>query len=907
MVAGSTRGTAALRWERIAARDGAETLLVSNGEREQLVYSRRAPREQAARQVADLELWDCDLVVWIGLGLGHHLRALLERRGSTGAAAPRMIAVEPSRDWAAAWQRDSSLCELSEEALETVIVPDGSDWQGRLRDQLSRPGTGSIRAFVLPHVGEIDADFRARSLEVLEMIESVGAATESTGIDLAAGDAGAASPELRTAFEAWQSLGNPLRAYEVAKKAGDPNWQAEAAAAWTALFERFRANFEANRVPLGSHHLVGSRADAFRFTGDVERDLALCEDVAWTVAEAGVGLLVVRDGVWKKLDYGDPPAELGDLAKELMPIVWDDIASPHWLRWFREKRPEQFLTMRPTVYVVLRSRAMFRILLHAEVWADVLGASDYYWLIGPNAASAMRDLLVRRPMLLPPIKHFRVDLDRAPTDLPWESIAHWAAAERERRFHHDNRMAALHYERVEAEGWPKLRGGRTTPSRATAPASVAQHRGRGSTDPRARRADDSGSPLRILFITCRYTTVLQYTISDLSAAFEAIGCETQTIIELDDTERINNHEVARRIARFRPDLIVQIDSLRPHFPWVDSRIPYVGWLQDRLPRLFEPDVIAQLGMRDLALAMWPELAEQCRKAGYPEVGLLPVAVNAERYSSPTETIEPSEGAELDVAFVSNVKEPSIPGLLEAIAEYCREHGYGWGDPTHYAALLDWLEQTVHLKVPDGLRSDFQFQLYVEFERYLQRIEVVRWAIDAGLRIGLFGAGWEQSSEFAPYARGWVKPGAELRDLYRNALCHLQINLDTNVHTRVFECLASGGVVIARAHPTDRSPGGLAEHLEIGREVLTFADREEFVAVVERLRAQAAWRREVARRGHARVLREHTYQHRAREILRAVSARLETEFGHGLATRSDFALDPRARTVGSRFANGKVGS
>lgn len=881
MGAGSTRGGVSLRWERLPARDGAETLLVSNGEREQLVYSKRAPLEQAGRQVAEVELWDCDLVIWIGLGLGHHVRALLEHRESRDGEGPRMIAVEPSPDWAMTWQRDSSLQELAERALEDVIVPDASNWQDRLRDHLTRPDVGSVRAFVLPHVGEVDADFRARSLEVLEMIESTGAGVNSADPERSPNSSLTVWSELRAAFEAWQSLGNPLRAYEVAKKAGQRSWQDEASAAWTVLLAQWQERFEANRAALDGHHLVGSRAEAFRFTGDVERDLGLCEDVAWTVAESGVGLLVRRDGIWRKLDYGDPPVELGDLAQELMPIVWDDVASPHWLRWFRDHRPEQFLTMRPTVYVVLRSRAMFRILLHAEMWPEVLGASDYYWLVGPNASSGLRDLLVRRPMLLPPIKHFRVDLDPAPVELPWESTAHWATAIRERRFHHDNRMAALHYERVEAEGWPKLRG----------------------------RSVYSDSPLRVLFITCRYTTVLQYTIADLSEAFEKIGCETRTIIEFDDTERINNHEVARQIACFRPDLIVQIDSLRPHFSWVDPRIPYVGWLQDRLPRLFEPEVVAQLGDRDLALAMWPELADQCRKAGYPEVELLSVAVNADRYSTRADTPEPSRSAEespLDVAFVSNVKEPSIPGLLDAIAEYCREHGYGWGDPSHYAALLEWLERTVDLRVPAGARSDFQFQLYVEFERYLQRIEVVRWAIDAGLRIGLYGAGWEQSKEFAPYARGWVKPGAELRDLYRDALCHLQINLDTNVHTRVFECLASGGVVIARSHPTDRRPGGLAEHLEIGREVLTFADQDEFVAVVERLREQPAWRREVARHGRERVLREHTYEHRAREILRAVSARLERELGNSPA-RLDFALGPQARAIGSRFANGKVGS
>ena len=143
----------------------------------------------------------------------------------------------------------------------------------------------------------------------------------------------------------------------------------------------------------------------------------------------------------------------------------------------------------------------------------------------------------------------------------------------------------------------------------------------------------------------------------------------------------------------------------------------------------------------------------------------------------------------------------------------------------------------------------------------------------GLDVRVWGKGWEASEEFAPLARGSVAPGEPLRDLYAAARIHLHMNSDTNVHGRVFECLLSGGFILAWAHPTDREPGGLGEALEIGREVETFSGREDFERKVRQYLADEAARRAVSEAGRARVAREHTTVHRAAEILRRVRQRL----------------------------------
>ncbi|MCA8961891.1 MAG: glycosyltransferase, partial [Planctomycetes bacterium] len=302
--------------------------------------------------------------------------------------------------------------------------------------------------------------------------------------------------------------------------------------------------------------------------------------------------------------------------------------------------------------------------------------------------------------------------------------------------------------------------------------------------------------------------------------------------------------------------------LRSGFPGLSDRMPFVGWIQDRLPRLFDPGSVAALGDRDVCYGMWPSIVEECRAHGYPWVETLPAAVNHRRFAT-----EPRTRAEYEaeVAFVSNVARPQPEALIPLVECYIREHGYGHGQPQHYAALRRFLEGR-GLVVPAERRASFEQQLYVGFERYLQRREVLRWVRDAGFDLRLFGRGWESDPEFASHARGPVEPGEDLRDLYHSARVHLQINLDTNLHARVFECLAAGGAILAAETPDDHRSGGLGDHLEIGSEILTFGDRTSCLALIDDLLQRPDHRDAHVDAGRRRVLAEHTYVHRARRII-----------------------------------------
>lgn len=90
--------------------------------------------------------------------------------------------------------------------------------------------------------------------------------------------------------------------------------------------------------------------------------------------------------------------------------------------------------------------------------------------------------------------------------------------------------------------------------------------------------------------------------------------------------------------------------------------------------------------------------------------------------------------------------------------------------------------------------------------------------------------------------------------------------------RCYGVPACGGFLLSetRVHAKD--------DFDIGKEWVDFSDMEDCVGKVRRYLANFPEAREIAERAHARVLREHTYEHRARAIVTAARewrARMES--------------------------------
>lgn len=386
-----------------------------------------------------------------------------------------------------------------------------------------------------------------------------------------------------------------------------------------------------------------------------------------------------------------------------------------------------------------------------------------------------------------------------------------------------------------------------------------------------------GDAPRVLCVTGLFTTVLQYVTRDVSAALESLGCRTFVLKEPSRIGRHTTRTFVRAIDEFRPDVIFTIDHIRPEHAAIGlPPVPYVCWIQDPMPQLFDPALAKGVGDLDFTYVVVPEWRERCLSVGYREVGVLPMAVNPDLFCP-----GPADPAlACDVAFASHVKAPAVcaqyPRLLTLLLEEMKDVPIGTiPDLAYFDALLSRVEARIGAHVKGPARPQVVLDLYQTLPRYRYRVPPVQWAREAGLRVKLFGEGWGTVPELAPLACGWLANGEPLRNLYRSAKVNLHINQGgLNLHQRVFECLASGGFLLARALPSDTQPGGLGKSFEIGREIVTFQDREDCVAALAKYVGDESARREVIDAGRARVLAGHTYSHRMKVVLADVRARLE---------------------------------
>ncbi|MFN0056922.1 MAG: glycosyltransferase [Planctomycetota bacterium] len=636
--------------------------------------------------------------------------------------------------------------------------------------------------------------------------------------------------------DSWLKLKNPAQALAWAHAGADDARAAVAASAWDAQRADFDARRNKNRAQLASRATCGKIPEVSNARAAA---LAGCmTGVTWGDVGRGLEALRFDDGRLTPIAPRSLPAAVETMARTAVPYLWTGFQSIPWLRAFLANRPDGFLGMRQPIYIVVPDAELFALWLDLEDLSDVFDRPEVFWHVGADWDAQLSALLSERPLLLPPTQVISLGAPTAASEALTRMFAE-RAARRERCI----AQLADHYAALEAD-----------------------------ID---RRWVVRGAPPRVFLITTRYTTVLQYATRDLESAFRQLGCATELVIERDEAEQLTSDGVLTQMAAFSPDIVVQIDALRPHLPFIDHRPLHVCWIQDRLPRLFDREVIAALGTRDLVFAMWPQVLAECRAAGYPELELLPVAANTAVYNDAARVR--SEFVH-DIAFVSHVEPPPLAGPVEPIVraalELIPQIGYGNGVRAHYAELLERIENRLGVRVNDSSRVAILHLLEVQVERYVQRTEPIRWARELGHDVRVYGRGWDQMEEFRSIAAGPVTPGGDLRDLYRSARIHLQINTDTNVHPRLFECLAAGGMLLARAHPGDTARGGLGDFLALDREVLTYRDREDFATKVNRLLGEPEWRAGFVARGQAAVHARHTTVDRARQILGVARRRAE---------------------------------
>lgn len=337
-------------------------------------------------------------------------------------------------------------------------------------------------------------------------------------------------------------------------------------------------------------------------------------------------------------------------------------------------------------------------------------------------------------------------------------------------------------------------------------------------------------------------------------------------------------ELLSRVLEFKPDFVLTVN----HFG-LDSQgrltellerlgLPLASWFVDN------PHLILSryqgLARPGVALFTWDaDNVDSLRAAGYPHVHYLPLATDVHRFCPGLPTGPAAWRSE--VSFVGDSMTRAVAESLAScpLPELAREHrelAAGFGEARqrsvdeYLAAAHLQLSQAMHALPEVASRLACETLITWEATRQYRRNCVTALAPFAPLIVGDV-EGWTRA--FGPgNAARFLPPLDYYRELPQfYPMSAVSLNCTSRqmkgaVNQRVFDVPAGGGFVL-----TDRREQ-LDGLFEPGREVAAYDEPAEIPDLVRRYLRDPVQRRRVSRAARARILAEHTYEHRLARLL-----------------------------------------
>ncbi|MBF0132983.1 MAG: glycosyltransferase family 1 protein [Magnetococcales bacterium] len=389
----------------------------------------------------------------------------------------------------------------------------------------------------------------------------------------------------------------------------------------------------------------------------------------------------------------------------------------------------------------------------------------------------------------------------------------------------------------------------------------------------AKIADGS---LRIFFITSRFTTFLQYCVRDLSEGFERLGytCFTHKEAQWEAlTGRID--DIALSLLEFKPDVVIQLCYLRYSNPAIPANIPFVAWIQDILGAVARGEFLDKLNEKDITLSEMHH--DELELNGYTDYFKFPTLSNDRLFNRDPEV----ETYDHDISFVAHYSDqapfadkPLNDMVFDVLNQTILEpednpqHGI-----TRVQDYIDILKPHMDRKFP-GRPLDFEDYRMISRKagNFIWRTKILRWVIEGGHALALFGREWDRSPFYRPYAKGPTPHGGGSSLVYNRSKINLQLNPFTTLHHRVFEVIGSGGFLLLGKIAPDKDLNQLTDYLQEGEGYIFFDGRQDLMAKINYYLKHDEERVAIVKKGQKRVLTEYNYVAGGQKILDILSQR-----------------------------------
>lgn len=370
----------------------------------------------------------------------------------------------------------------------------------------------------------------------------------------------------------------------------------------------------------------------------------------------------------------------------------------------------------------------------------------------------------------------------------------------------------------------------------------------------------AGRQVRVLVLDGRY-----HLHRECLDALERLGCEVSSVQVVPSAGALVR-DLLLALCERKPDLLLSINQIGFDEQGLigslleELELPVAVWYVDS--PLFILRGARFPAPRVSSVFLWERtLCAELRALGVEDVRHLPLATDPRRFAPPA---EPAPA--LPLCFVGDSMESAREKWGKRLDRRGRVRAAELRARLLRGERLDAILAGSPPPRRDGSAWDvLAHGTYTATAEY--RLGLLRAVAAEGLH--LFGDdGWPRLLPGASW-HGPVAYGEAAAALYAAAEITLNatsFQMPTAVNQRVFDVPAAGGFLLTDARED------LGELFEPGREVVVFRDAEELRELVRRYRDRPAERQAIAARARARVLAEHSYEHRLSTLLAHVAER-----------------------------------
>lgn len=400
-----------------------------------------------------------------------------------------------------------------------------------------------------------------------------------------------------------------------------------------------------------------------------------------------------------------------------------------------------------------------------------------------------------------------------------------------------------------------------------------------------------GKP-KILFITTRFSTALQYHIRDCKEAAESMGLETEILIEKNRFKiGTNLLLVMKKIAELKPDIIFVLDHFRYEQDYLKvlDEIVYVCWIQDTLPWIFSKETVLKQKDRDIVISIfynWKEF----QKLGYNKQRLLPspMVANHNIYHSYILNDEERMAYECDIcllchacdvdgyvkSFINNYDgncKLFIEDLYQSYIDYVRTTTNIFMKLEEFSCFIQmFAEKFYRIKLKSDFVNKIAEEMRTGLNTRLYRTLIVDWLIEAGYtNIKLWGNEWEHIEKYKSYAMGPAKNGETLSKILQSCKIVIGNNVVLSGGSRVAETLLSGAFYMANYIPPEDDTCDIRQWLKEGEEIVFFKSKKDLLDKVQFYLNNDVERIRMVKIGQQRALEKLTYQKFMQDVVKGI--------------------------------------